>query len=131
MRLSPILILCAALAWLVACAPGQRETGTRLFQRNCVACHGTTGAGDGPLARELPVPPANLRGLAAANDGVFPTADAMATIRGYRGTQYRRVMPEFGALLDSAPVIWTAPDGRRIKTPSALLALAEYAGGVC
>ncbi len=35
------------------------EGGT-LFARNCAACHGAGGAGDGVLAKTLPVPPANL-----------------------------------------------------------------------
>lgn len=126
MHVTPFLILSAAIAGLVACSPGREETGARLYDRNCVACHGSTGAGDGPLARDLPVPPADLRMLAAANDGVFPTEHVMLSIHGYRGKRYRGVMPEFATLLNSPPIVWTAPDGRRIKTPSALLALTEY-----
>ncbi len=34
--------------------------GQALFARNCVACHGENGAGDGVLAKTLPVPPADL-----------------------------------------------------------------------
>jgi putative copper export protein/mono/diheme cytochrome c family protein len=34
--------------------------GGRLFERNCAICHGATGHGDGPQARSLPVPPADL-----------------------------------------------------------------------
>ncbi len=78
------------------------------------------------MAADLPVPPANLRGLAAANGGKFPAERVMATIYGYSGKGAAALMPVFGPLLDSAEVIWTAPDGRRIPTPSALLALSEY-----
>jgi putative copper resistance protein D len=35
-------------------------TGDALFQRRCVACHGTEGEGDGPLAAQLPIPPTDL-----------------------------------------------------------------------
>lgn len=50
----------------------------------------------------------------------------MASIYGYRGKDFAALMPEFGSVLDSPPVIWTAPDGREIATPSALVALADY-----
>jgi copper transport protein len=35
--------------------------GQELFQQNCVACHGVSGRGDGPLARTLNPRPADLR----------------------------------------------------------------------
>ncbi|PCH68553.1 MAG: cytochrome C [Rhodobacteraceae bacterium] len=102
------------------------ESGAVLFRQNCVICHGVSGAGDGPEADALPVAPANLRALAAANDGVFPAEAVMATIYGYRGKDYAGLMPEFGPVLDSPSVIWIASDGREIPTPSALVALTGY-----
>jgi len=115
------------LAGLVSCVSGDSaSSGAALYQRNCVICHGSTGAGDGAQASELPVQPANLRHLASANDGVFPTGAVMATIYGYRGKDYAGLMPEFGPLLDGPDVIWTAPDGQEVATPSALLALTRY-----
>ncbi|HWE74571.1 MAG TPA: copper homeostasis membrane protein CopD [Stellaceae bacterium] len=35
-------------------------TGDALFQQHCVACHGKLGEGDGPLAAQSPIPPADL-----------------------------------------------------------------------
>lgn len=121
-----------AIAGLLACAPaggpGAASSGAALYRQNCAACHGPTGAGGGAgaQARDLPLAPANLRGLAAANGGVFPTETVMATIHGYRGKDNAGLMPEFGPLLDGPDVIWTAPDGQEITTPSALLALTDY-----
>jgi mono/diheme cytochrome c family protein len=37
--------------------------GHRYFVRYCASCHGTDGLGDGPVARSLATPPANLRKL--------------------------------------------------------------------
>ncbi len=34
--------------------------GQAVFAANCVGCHGRVGRGDGPQAKALPVPPANL-----------------------------------------------------------------------
>ncbi len=35
-------------------------TGDAVFQQRCVACHGAQGEGDGPLAAQSPIPPADL-----------------------------------------------------------------------
>ncbi len=34
--------------------------GQKAFAQNCVSCHGVGGQGDGPLAKQLPDPPADL-----------------------------------------------------------------------
>jgi copper resistance protein D len=34
--------------------------GAPLYAANCIACHGATGRGDGPLANKLPIRPADL-----------------------------------------------------------------------
>ncbi len=128
LRLISLAPICAlALAGLAACTRDvTARSGAVLYRQNCAVCHGPTGAGDGTQAGELPVPPANLRGLSAATDGVFPTERVMATIYGYRGKDYAGLMPEFGPLLEGPTVNWIAPDGQEIPTPSALLALTAY-----
>lgn len=122
----PVLGLAVLAACTITGPPDPVPVGVTLFQQNCAVCHGENGAGNGPQASALPVAPANLRRLAAANGGVFPAESVMATIYGYRGKDYQGLMPEFGPLLQSPDVIWTAPDGRRIATPSALVALTRY-----
>lgn len=111
---------------LAACAPTPDDRGARLFARNCTSCHGVTGSGDGPQSAGLPVPPANLRGLAAANEGVFPAKRVMAAIFGYPGKTHTETMPDFAAELAGPTVLWEAPDGERIETPVPLLDLAQY-----
>ncbi|MFN0317140.1 MAG: CopD family protein [Burkholderiales bacterium] len=36
------------------------DNGAKLFKQHCTGCHGEGGLGDGPLARGLPKPPADL-----------------------------------------------------------------------
>lgn len=39
------------------------KQGHAFYLRYCASCHGLTGEGDGPMARALTTPPANLRML--------------------------------------------------------------------
>lgn len=69
-----VLIAAGVLAWAIA-VPAFPDTylrsqvpylslsvasGRALYAEHCVACHGSGGLGDGPLASSLPRPPANL-----------------------------------------------------------------------
>ena len=62
--LLPIAVVLVA-AW--GAAPAQEEEilerGKALYQIHCQACHGESGAGDGPAAASLRVPPTDLTGL--------------------------------------------------------------------
>ncbi len=46
---------CAGTAWAADTAAGKT-----LYERNCLACHGVGGAGDGPAARALRPPPTSF-----------------------------------------------------------------------
>lgn len=123
--------LTATVAAVAACAaerPPAPEMGRALFAEHCVICHGSQGRGDGMLAEELPVTPADLTGIAARNGGVFPWSDVMAKIHGYSGRA--DVMPEFGTVLSGPTLMWTNEEGVRIKTPRGLLAIAEYLASI-
>lgn len=70
--------------------------GKQLYDRNCLACHGAAGAGDGPASRALRPPPT------AFNTAAFWTdkkpAEVKAAIRSGRpGTS----MMAFGSLDDA------------------------------
>lgn len=60
----------------------------QLFLRLCASCHGREGHGDGPLADDLRVSPADLSRLSARHGGVFPrdlVRDALTGTRPVRG----------------------------------------------
>jgi len=42
------------------------------YQWQCASCHGPDGKGDGPMAKLLVKPPADLTAIAKANGGTFP-----------------------------------------------------------
>jgi mono/diheme cytochrome c family protein len=74
-------------------------SGQPIFKTYCGSCHGRTAMGDGPLAKDLKVAPANLTKLSEKNGGVFPFEMVMETIelgRSVRG-HGTEDMPAWGA----------------------------------
>ncbi len=72
------------------------SAGRQLFVQQCASCHGMYGEGDGPAAKGLNPPPANLRAMA----GQHPDGDFFWKIANGRGP-----MPAFkGRLTDEQ--IW-------------------------
>ena len=49
-----------ARVWSLGTSADRLEMGRRLYERNCAACHGERGAGDGPGGRSQPKTPANF-----------------------------------------------------------------------
>jgi len=62
---------------LVRLAAGRAD-----YEHYCMACHGSDGAGNGPVARYMTPPPGDLRRIAARHGGVFPHAKVQAWIDG-------------------------------------------------
>lgn len=116
-------------AGLAACAqlqPPDESPGKVIFDSYCVTCHGDGGQGDGRIAAELPMAPADLTQLSASNGGTFPAEAVMMQVYGYPGRSHLGMMPEFGPVLDGPSVEWTSPEGQTIMTPQALLDLVLY-----
>ena len=53
--------------------------GHRYFLRYCASCHGVDGTGDGPVAKTLSIPPANLR-LLGDTYGIPLPAERLARV---------------------------------------------------
>lgn len=119
--------ICAA-GVLAACAPQPEATGRAVYAEFCLSCHGADGMGDGPGVAGLGRAPADLTLIAARNGGVFPLADVMSTIDGYRRAQEGHLtMPEFGVMLEDSPlVLLDAGDGIATSTPRPLAEVADY-----
>jgi mono/diheme cytochrome c family protein len=56
--------------------------GQKYFVRYCASCHGTNGTGDGPVAKSLSKPPANLRMLSDRFGSPLPAAKLAELIDG-------------------------------------------------
>ena len=66
MRKRALLAVCLALlcggTWATAqYVPGDPNRGRAIYEQQCLRCHGPQGAGDGPDAAFLIVPPANFQ----------------------------------------------------------------------
>lgn len=127
---SSLMIASAAALLVVACTPEempQASDGRALFMENCAICHGADAKGDGPMARAMARPPADLTLIAVRNKEVFPRAKVLSTIDGYAKSDMDAPnMPEFGALLEGDLVPLDTGDGVMTPTPRKLVALLEY-----
>lgn len=92
-----------AWAWLRDPTPQSAARAAELYVRDCAACHGPDGRGDGPAGKELPgltvMDPAMRAGPADFTDAasMLSASDALLQgklLRGGMGTG----MPEFGSL---------------------------------
>jgi mono/diheme cytochrome c family protein len=61
---SIVLLILIAAASTTRAADKDVIEGQQLFRRYCASCHGVDASGDGPVAKSLKTPPANLRLLA-------------------------------------------------------------------
>jgi mono/diheme cytochrome c family protein len=96
------------LAWLLfASTDGEAEQkeplsewGKELFSLYCVACHGFSGKGEGPVAPALKTRPTDLTLLSKNHDGQFPRSSVIQFITGDTAVAAHgtREMPVWGAI---------------------------------
>jgi len=60
------------------------QHGHNLYEQYCMDCHGMKGQGDGVLAEDLKVAPADLTTIALRRKGVFPEVEIREIIDGRR-----------------------------------------------
>ena len=84
LRTNPALLpaFMLLLAATPALAADDLAAGRAEFQNSCLACHGESGKGDGPLSKFLTVKVADLTQLSKNNNGQYPFLKVFQTIDG-------------------------------------------------
>jgi mono/diheme cytochrome c family protein len=130
MRSSVVAIAMAGGMWMPAgtgAATAQTmqttESGDSLYRTYCASCHGQQGRGDGPVAKFLTVPPANLTQIAKRNNGVFPADKVHQIIDGRQVPRSHGAsqMPVWGDAFSKATT-----DSDAAAVTAKIKALVEY-----
>jgi len=107
-RLFSVLLL--LLATTTAQAESDKfKAGRALYLSYCASCHGLTGEGEGPVARALMTPPANLRRLSERFGTPYPRIRSRVTSTAARKSP--RDMPVWGTRF----YYQTSGDEHRVK----------------
>jgi len=96
-----LFIAASATIGMTAAASAQDDSlGRKEFMASCASCHGESGKGDGPVAKSLVKPPADLTKLSENNNGVFPISRVYEVIDGRIQTLVHgtRDMPVWGSV---------------------------------
>ena len=64
------------------CFAQQAQLGADEYGERCAACHGMSGAGDGPIASMMTTSPPDLTLLSRSNNGAFPFSEVYQSING-------------------------------------------------
>ena len=93
-----VLMVVAGCTAATTRTPTTPPSGEDLYARNCAACHGPSGEGDGPVASVMTMNVPNLRSLSERNNGEFPGVAVREYIDGRRASKAHgdRYMPVWG-----------------------------------
>ena len=123
------LALLAAAASLIPLPLNAQDVlrGATLYARHCAVCHGIEAMGQGPMAADLTLAPADLTALSATNGGTFPTIRVVTRIDGRDPlASHGSPMPLFGQLYERQDTMIRAPDGMPILTSREIADLIAY-----
>lgn len=97
-------------------------SGKEMFINYCASCHGKDAKGDGPAAKALKEPPANLTILAKANGGKYPSDKVTSVLRGQASLAAHgdQEMPVWG------PVFWRISQGHEEEVTLRIANLNKY-----
>ncbi|HUJ20780.1 MAG TPA: cytochrome c [Bryobacteraceae bacterium] len=97
--LTPFLGLLLLSGPAAGAAANDVALGRQIYLERCASCHGLTGEGDGPVARALTTPPANLRRLSERFGNPLPEDRVARYIDGRAEVKAHgpRDMPVWGA----------------------------------
>lgn len=86
---------------------GDVHTGRELYEQHCMFCHGAAGKGDGPLAEDLRVRPADLTTIAKRRAWTFPEVEVREIIDGRRSVRGHggKEMPIWGRIFSDTGVL--------------------------
>ena len=130
-----ILLAASTVVGPVGVAHAQQDEllGKAEFLRSCASCHGVSGKGDGPVAKSLVKPPADLTKLSEKNNGVFPISRVYGMIDGRIQTLVHgtREMPVWGdiymqGLADRTSPNFTSKEMAEAFVRARILMLVEY-----
>lgn len=118
------LFLCLATPALAQDA----DIGRALYHQHCATCHGLEGAGDGPMAGVLTIPPADLTALQSANNGHFPLERVVHRIDGRDPlTSHGSPMPVYGPYFEGKwDVRLLDASGRAVLTSQPIADLTAF-----
>ena len=121
----PAVVLCVVGSPVLA--EPDPVAGAEIFRAFCAACHGVEARGDGPTAKVLTVPPADLTQLAASNGGVFPVFRVVRQIDGRDPMlAHGGEMPLFGRLFDYPDGSIASETGQPIITAQPIADVAAW-----
>lgn len=122
-----VLVLCGAATVASAQSTDERFAALRartlgldLFTEHCASCHGRTGHGDGPRAKEMSPRPSDLTRLAERNGWMFPGPAVAHVIDGADRVHRNGDMPLWG------DVFRTGPNGGAEAAKTRIDALVYY-----
>lgn len=83
--------------------PIETVSGSATFKAYCAQCHGISGRGDGPAAKALKTPPADLTTLTKRNNGQYPAGAVKQVVNGDTASPAHgsREMPMWGPVFRS------------------------------